>query len=164
MASKMHELKPPLFKAGQVSITAEAFQRLKEAQVEPQLLLERHTRGDWDWPESPARWLKKDNRLVAVGERKHPILSVYQLYPSSRCIAVETVAGLSKTSITNWPDADRKAPEYPLESMEAAYQVTKHSMEKASFARSLMNGMGTVAKESKSRKGKQKSRDMNISR
>jgi len=37
MTIKVHELKPRLFDAGTVSITAEAFQRLKDAQVEGRL-------------------------------------------------------------------------------------------------------------------------------
>jgi hypothetical protein len=161
MSNKVHELKPRLFDAGEVSITAEAFQRLKEAQVEPELLLERHTRGDWSG--APVKWIEK-NYLRFRGVKDYPVMSVYQLHPSENRVCVATDADLSKTSITNWPNGDHKAPLLPLKAMEAGYQVTKRAIEKGSFARDLMDRMGAPAKSPKSPKEKQKSRDMDISR
>src|SRR5580700_1604361 len=111
MSNKVHELKPRLFDAGEVSITAEAFQRLKEAQVEPELLLERHTRGDWSG--APVKWIEK-NYLRFRGVKDYPVMSVYQLHPSENRVCVATDADLSKTSITNWPNGDHKAPLLPL--------------------------------------------------
>jgi hypothetical protein len=103
MASKIHEMNPRLFGAGQVSITAEAFQRIKEAQAEPQQLLERHTRGDWSG--GPVKWIER-NHLRFRGAKDYPVMTVYQLHPSENRVCVATEADLSKTTITNWPDGD----------------------------------------------------------
>jgi len=154
MTTKVHELKPRLFDAGQVSITAEAFQRLKEAGVEPQNLLERHTRGDW--PGYRVKWVEKG----------YQIWSVYRLHPTENKVGLITDADFSKTRIINWPDGTHNAPLLPLNAMEAGYQVTKRALEKGSFAWKLMDGVGTPVEVPKSAKGKQKSRgnDRDISR
>jgi hypothetical protein len=149
MASKIHELKPRLFEAGEVSITAEAFKRLKEAGVDPQKLLERHTRGDW--PGYRTKWVEKG----------YPIWSVYRLHPTENKVGLVTEADFSKTKIINWPDGTRDAPLLPLNAMEAGYQVTKRAMEKGSFARSVMDG--TASKRSKGKK-KPRGKNRDISR
>jgi hypothetical protein len=148
MVGKIHELKPRLFETGEVSITAEAFQRLKEAGVEPQKLLERHTRGDWLGYR--VKWVEKG----------YPIWSVYRLHPTENRVGLVTDADFSKTRIINWPDAT-DAPLLPLKAMEAGHKVTERAMEKASFARRLMDGTAPEAS-----KGKQKPRgkDRDISR
>jgi len=150
MANKIHDLKPRLFEAGEVSITAEAFQRIKAAGVEPQQLLERHTRGDW--PGYRVKWIEKG----------YPIWSVYRLHPTENRVGVVTDADFSKTRIINWPDATHQAPLLPLKAMEAGHQVTKRSMEKGSFARSLMDGIGS--KEPTISKQKPRGKDWDISR
>jgi hypothetical protein len=137
MASKIHELRPRLFDAGLVSITAEAFQRLKEAGVEPQKLLERHTRGDW--PGYRVKWVEKG----------YPIWSVYRLHPTGNKVGLVTDADFSKTRIINWPDGTNQAPLLPLKAMEAGHEVTKRAMEKGSFARSLMDGTAPKAPRGK---------------
>jgi hypothetical protein len=126
MPNNVHELKPRLFDSGEVSITAEAFQRLKEAQVEPELLLERHTRGDWRG--GPVKWI----------ERGYPVWSVYQLHPSEHRVCLITDQDFSRTKIINWPDGTNQAPLLPLKAMEAGHQATKRAMERSSFARSLL--------------------------
>ena len=131
MAGKIHELNPRLFEVGKVSITAEAFQRLKEAGVEAQKLLERHMRGDW--PGYRAKWVEKG----------YPIWSVYRLHPAENKVGLITDADFSNTRIVNWPDATRDAPLLPLKAMEAGHQVTKRAIEKHSFARNLMDGIKT---------------------
>jgi len=50
----------------------------------------------------------------------------------------------------------------PLKAMEAGHQVTKRSMEKGSFARSLMDGIGS--KEPTISKQKPRGKDWDISR
>lgn len=154
MADKVHELKPRLFEAGRVSVTTEAFQRLKEAHVEPQQLLERHTRGDW--PRGPVKWIERD----------YPFWSVYTLHPSEHRVCLVTEPDFSGTRIINWPDGTRDAPLLPLKAMEAGYQVTKRAMEKGSFARSVMDRMGPEPREPNGSKRKQKPRgkEKNISR
>src|ERR1700722_3629018 len=107
MRNNVHELNPPLFDAGEVSITAEAFQRLKEAGVEAEKLLERHTRGDWP------------RHRVKCVEKGYPIWSVYRLHPTENKIGLVTDADFSKTRIINWPDGTRNAPLLPLKAVEA---------------------------------------------
>ena len=103
-------------------------ERLKEAGVKPQNLLERHTRGDW--PGYRAKWVEKG----------YPIWSVYRLHPTENKVGLITDADFSKTRIINWPDGTHNAPLLPLNAMEAGHQVTKMALEKGSFARSLMDG------------------------
>jgi hypothetical protein len=117
---KVYELKQRLFEPGEIKITAEAFHRLKEAGLEPRQLIERHTCGDWDWSESPARWLVEKSGIQAATDGRHPVSSVYQMYPSESCVSVQTNADFSKTRITNWPDGN---PNSPLLNLEAYIRV-----------------------------------------
>src|SRR5579864_3600198 len=100
MRSKIQELRPALFSAGEVRITAEAYARVREAGIEPQMLIERHTRGDWSG--APVKWIEK-NYLRLRGVTDYPVMTVYQLHPSENRVCVASAADFSDTTITNWP-------------------------------------------------------------
>ena len=109
---KVQELRPALFNAGEVTITIEAFDRLKQAGVNPRQLVDRHTRGDWSG--APVKWIEKNHQRLHGGS-DCPVMSVYQLHPSEKRVCVATAPDLLKTSITNWPDGDQKAQQLNLD-------------------------------------------------
>jgi hypothetical protein len=142
---KVLELRPVLFSPGEVTITAEAYARIREAGLQPQSLLERHTRGDWSG--GPVKWIEK-NHLRFRGLKGYPVMSVYQLYPSENRVSVGTEADFSKTSITNWPDGTRNAELLPLSEAATKYDKERSPGTPGGFARNLLDGFGAASRQS----------------
>lgn len=163
--ARIHELRRALFSPGEVSITLEAYVRIKDAGLEPQQLIERHTRGDWSG--GPVKWIEK-NHLRFQGVKEYPVMSVYQLHPSEDRVCVGTEADFSKTYVSNWPDGDHHAPLLPLKQAEAIYERQKLELSNSASARErVMNRLDRLAQPSKSKtndRPKSRGKDIDLSR
>jgi hypothetical protein len=108
-------LSPALFSPGEIMITPEAFQSLKDAGLTPADLVNRHVRGDWN--DGPTEWTAK-NKLSVSGQEEWPIMSVYRLHPGETRICVGTTMDRSQTSLSVWPEPDGHRPLMPVEMAE----------------------------------------------
>jgi hypothetical protein len=115
MSEKVIPIKPVLFSPGEVTISPEAFQSLRDVGLKPSDLIDRHTRGDWDG--APVKWMARNDETMAGGER-WPIMSVYQLHPTETRVCVGTNVERSETSITVWPRPDGYRPPIPVKEAE----------------------------------------------
>ena len=163
--ARIHELRRALFSPGAVSITMEAYRRIKDAGLEPQQLIERHTRGDWSG--APVQWIEQ-NHLRFQGVKEYPVMSVYQLHPSEDRICVGTDADFSKTDVRNWPDGDHHAPLLPLKQAKAVYEQQKPEVSNSGSDRErVMNLLSRLAQPSKLKtndRPKSRGKDMDLSR
>lgn len=119
---KVKPLRLVLFSPGEITITPEAFQSLKDVGLRPSDLIGRHIRGDWDG--APVKWMVKNEESLSGGE-KSPIMSVYQLHPTETRICVGTTIDHSGTSVTVWPRVNGHGPLMPVDMAERVSQQSE---------------------------------------
>jgi hypothetical protein len=130
LSEKVAPLKPVLFSSGEVTISPEAFQGLRNVGLKPSDLIDRHTRGDWDG--APVKWMAKNEETLSGGE-PWPIMSVYQLHPGETRVCVGTNVDRSETSITVWPQPEGHRPPIPVKEAE---RVSKEELPRPTEGRS----------------------------
>lgn len=150
---KVVELRPAMFSAGEVLVTREAFEKLREVGLRPEDVVNRHVRGDWDG--AAVKWIER-NELRRGGVTDWPVMSVYQLHPSETRVCVATEADLSKTGIEIWPVGDTRPPFVTVKAAEERYEQERNGpAQPGSEARKLLDrDWGKGAKGQQIAKGK----------
>jgi hypothetical protein len=120
---KVAPLKAALFSPGEVTISPEAFQSIKDAGLTPADLVGRHAHGDWE--ESPGKWIARNHDIVS-GTEDGPLMSVYRLYPGETRICVGTTSDRSGTEITVWPKREGHRTPVPVETAERMSKESGH--------------------------------------
>jgi hypothetical protein len=118
---KVKPLKTALFSPGEITISPEAFQWLRDAGLTPADLVNRHTQGEWDG--GPVKWIAR-NHDVIYGRQEGPIMSVYQLHPSEIRVCVSTTNNRAGTSLTVWPEPDGHRAAVPIDVAERLCKET----------------------------------------
>jgi hypothetical protein len=114
-------LKKALFSPGEITVSPEAFQSLKDFGLTPSDLVNRHTQGDWE--DGPTKWIARNHQVVS-GAEDGPVMSVYRLRPSKTRICVGTTSDRSGTTLRVWPEPDGHRPPMPV---GLAERVSKES-------------------------------------
>jgi hypothetical protein len=122
-AQNVTPLKRALFSPGEITISPEAFQSIRDAGLTPADLVRRHTQGDWD--EGPGKWIARNHEIVS-GREDGPVMSIYRLYPGETRICVGTTTDRSGTELTVWPKPDGHRAPVPVETAERISNESSH--------------------------------------